>query len=196
MSITNLERDPRKRDDLLRQVTALPASIEPARDLWPAIHARLGEGVRHGAQPRPFLSAPWAAAAGVGIAAVSVLFTWLVLRGPTDDLRMASRPLVHDSSLQAVSYAPYSRLGPEYLAVRAELAAEFQRRITQLPPDTRAQVVQNLALIQKAAAEIDAALARDPSSQLLNRLLLNTFQDELGLYTDVNAALRSPMERT
>ncbi len=198
MSITSLERDPRQRDELLRQVAALPATIEPSRDLWPAIQARLGEEARHGAQPapRPFLSAPWAAAAGVGIAAVSVLFTWLVLRAPADGPLVARAPLVTDSSLQAVSYGPYSRLGPEYLAVRAELSAEFQRRVAQLPPDTRAKVVQNLALIQQAATEIDAALARDPSSQLLNRLLLSTFQDELGLYTDVNAALRSPMERT
>lgn len=200
MSTLGFERDPRERDAVLRQVARLPGSVEPARDLWPAVEAKIRARRQPAPLPRRTLSWQWALAAGTAIASVSVLFTWLALRNPE-----AGAPVVQTagtqapagaSSLQPVSYGSYARLGPEYLEVRAQLSAEFQQRVAQLPPDTRDQVARNLAVIQQAAADIDAALARDPSSRLLNRLLLSTYQDELALYSHVTAAAQRPLERT
>lgn len=200
MSTLGFERDPRERDPVLRQVARLPGSVEPARDLWPAIEAEIRVRKQPVPLPRRTLGWQWALAAGMAIAAVSVLFTWLALRNPE-----ASAPVVQTAgtqapagelSLQPVSYGGYARLGPEYLEVRAQLSAEFQQRVAELPPDTRDQVARNLAVIQQAAADIDAALASDPSSRLLNRLLLSTYQDELALYSHVTAAAQRPLERT
>jgi hypothetical protein len=65
-----------------------------------------------------------------------------------------------------------------------------------MPPDVRAKVLRNLEVIRKAAAEIDSALAQDPSSQLLNQLLLSTYQDEIKLYSTVANSGRRPDQRT
>lgn len=200
MSTIGFERDPRERDAVLRQVARLPDSVEPARDLWPAIEAAIRAGKQSAPLPRRTLSWSWALAAGTAIASVSVLFTWLALRDPQVDgpaVQMArTQAPAGELSLQPVSYGAYARLGPEYLEVRAQLSAEFQQRVAELPPDTRDKVARNLAVIQQAASEIDAALARDPSSRLLNRLLLSTYQDELALYSHVTAAAQRPLERT
>ena len=40
--------------------------------------------------------------------------------------------------------------------------------------------------MHRAAAEINAALARQPGDPLLEELLLNTYQDELGVLASVN----------
>jgi hypothetical protein len=43
--------------------------------------------------------------------------------------------------------------------------------------------VKNLAIIQRAVDEIDAALAQDPASGLLNELLIGAYKQELQLYS-------------
>ena len=40
--------------------------------------------------------------------------------------------------------------------------------------------------MHRAVAEINAALARQPGDPLLEELLLNTYQDELGVLASVN----------
>ena len=40
--------------------------------------------------------------------------------------------------------------------------------------------------MRRAAEEINAALARQPGDPLLEELLLNTYQDELGVLASVN----------
>jgi len=72
----------------------------------------------------------------------------------------------------------------------------FKARLATLPDDVRVRVEGDLATIQKAANDIDAALATDPSSQLLNRLLLSTYQEELRLYTRVATPQQPDHERT
>jgi hypothetical protein len=72
----------------------------------------------------------------------------------------------------------------------------FRERLATLPDDVRLRVEQDLATIQKAADDIDVALAQDPSSRLLNRLLLSTYQEEMRLYTRVAAPQAAAHERT
>ena len=45
--------------------------------------------------------------------------------------------------------------------------------------------MKNLAVIQTAANEIDAALARDPASGMLKGLLVGAYKQELQLYSMV-----------
>ena len=161
-------RGPQK-DPLLAQASDLPQEIAPPRDLWPAIVARLAE------QPRPVsrrFSWPAALAAGFLVAAVSALLTWGLMRDPLVE------PM-------PVNYGPNSALGAVQLKARDELLVQFRQRLDELPPGTRATVVKNLAIIQRAADEIDVALAQDPASGLLNGLLLSTYQEELQIYSKV-----------
>ena len=196
MNTTRFARDERERDPLLRQVGELPAGIEPARDLWPGIHARLEQPTQAGRRGPRGLSWSWALAAGTAIASVSVLFTWMALRSPGETVQVAALTPTPVEALQPVSYGSYSRLGPDYVETRAQLLGAFRARLATLPDDVRIRVEQDLAAIQKAADDIDAALAQDPSSRLLNRLLLGTYQEELRLYTRVASPNDADRQRT
>lgn len=188
MSIIRFGRTERERDPLLARAAELAQDVAPGRDLWPGIHDRIASespGARPVSRGVPWR---WAMAAGVAVAATSVLFTWMALR-PADQgaVQLAGAPSAGVAALQPVAYGDNSRPGPEYMAARAEMIELFQARLSQLPPETQVRVGQDLAAIQVAADDIGAALAGDPASRLLNRLLLSTFQDEIDLYSSVAA---------
>jgi hypothetical protein len=198
MTTLRFGRSDRERDPVLARVAALPASVEPARDLWPGIRAQLeAQPAQRPAAPSRGLSWSWALAAGVAIASVSVLFTWMAVKAPDESaVQVAAVTPTPVEALQPVSYGQYARLGPEYVETRAEMLDLFRARLSTLPEDVRLRVEGDLAAIQKAADDIDAALAQDPSSRLLNRLLLSTYQEELRLYTRVAAPQAAFHERT
>lgn len=179
-------RGPQK-DPLLEQASNLPRDIEPPRDLWPAIASRLSE--RSPATSRRF-TWPMALAAGFLVATVSALLTWGLMRNPEPPV--GGNVIAGQSSTEAapmpVNYGPNSALGAVQLKAREDLLAQFRKRLAELPPETRATVVKNLAIIQRAANEIGAALAKDPASGLLNGLLLSTYQEELHIYSTVVTA--------
>jgi hypothetical protein len=195
MNTVNFGRDERERDPLLRKIAALPAGIEPSRDLWPGIRTRLEQAPPASAPGAGGLSWSWALAAGVAVASVSALFTWMAIRAPASD-PVPVAALAPVTALQPVSIGGYANLGPEYAETRATMLALFQSRLATLPEETRLRVEENLAIIQKAASDIDAALAADPSSKLLNRLLLSTYQEEMRLYTTVAEPGEAGRQRT
>ena len=198
MTTIRFGRDERERDPLLSRVASLPESIEPSRDLWEGIRAQLDAPVP-AATPKTPRGLPWtwALAAGVAVASVSVLFTWITVRSPDErPAQVAALTPTPVEALQPVSYGGYARLGPEYVETRTEMLGLFRARLATMPDDVRLRVEQDLATIQKAADDIDAALSADPSSQLLNRLLLSTYQEELRLYTRVAAPQRPNDQRT
>lgn len=176
-------RGPQK-DPMLAQASNLPQEIAPERDLWPEIAARLPEQSR--AAPRRF-TWPVALAAGFLVATVSALLTWGLMRDPVP----APGPnLIADrAATQAVpvpvNYGANSAIGAVQLKARDDLLVQFRQRLNELAPETRDAVAKNLAIIQRAADEIDTALAQDPASGLLNSLLLSTYQEELQIYSKV-----------
>ncbi|HWJ07632.1 MAG TPA: hypothetical protein VNS57_17775 [Steroidobacteraceae bacterium] len=166
----------------------LPQGVEPSRDLWPAIEARL--------EPRARRWAPswaWQAAAAVLLVAGSSLLTATLLDDDGTSGKMAATPgatvaAPADVSAAAVpaNYAAGSQLDPEYLAARRQLTAMLNERIANLPDSTRAKLEQNLAEMRRAAEQINAALAEQPGDPLLQDLLLKTYQDELAVLANVN----------
>jgi hypothetical protein len=171
----------RKPDPLLARAAELPKDIAPPRDLWPAIAARLSATPQRAGLRA--LGWPAALAAGFLVASVSALLTWGLMREPDPAAsgladRGASAP-----AIVPVNYGVNSALGARELAARDELLVQFRQRLDELSPQTREAVVKNLAIIQRAADEIDAALAQDPASGLLNELLLGAYKQELQLYS-------------
>ncbi len=178
---------PRNEDPLLAKVAELPKDVAPPRDLWPSIAARLA-GETQAAKPRAS-HWPMALAAGFVVASVSALLTWGLLRdsGPAVQDQLAGTQAT-ETAFIPVSYGPNSGITAKELAARDELLAQFREKLSELRPETRAVVVKNLAVIQTAADEIDAALAKDPASGMLKGFLAGTYRQELQLYSTVVTA--------
>jgi len=184
--MTTLRFDPRGReqDPVLPKAAELPKEIAPSRDLWPGIAARLGESP----QTARSFGWPMAVAAGLLVAAVSALLTWGLVREPAQPPVQVATTQPASPEIVPVNYGTNSALTAREIAARDELLVQFRQRLDAMSPATRDTVVRNLAVIQKAASEIDAALAQDPASGLLNQLLLGTYKQELQLYSMVVTA--------
>lgn len=169
-------------DPLLAKAAELPKDVAPSRDLWPGIAARLGEG--QAAPVKPAFRWPLALAAAVLVASVSALLTWSLVRDPqtAQPAVVAQAPA---DGFVPVSYGPNSGLTAKELAVRDELFTQFRGAFESLRPETRDAIVKNMAVMQEAANQIDAALAKDPASGMLKGMLVGTYKQELQLYSTV-----------
>ena len=165
-------------DDALAR---LPRSVEPARDLWPAIEAQL-EPQAGAARPRRWW--PAAAAAVLLVAASSLITAGLLRRDAPATAGLSPEPAA--VAMTNAAFGPGQALGPDYLAARQELARALEARIERLPPAGRRQLEKNLAELRRARAEINAALELSPGDPLLEELLLNAYQDELAVLASVN----------
>lgn len=171
-------------DPLLAKAAELPKDVAPARDLWPGIAARLGEASMPAARP---IRWPLALAAAVLVASVSALLTWSLTRAPEVS---APPPVVATAptDIVPVKYGANSGLSAKDFGARDELLRQFRGKFASLKPETRAAIVKNLAIMQKAADDIDAALAKDPASGMLKGMLVGTYKQELQLYSTVVTA--------
>jgi hypothetical protein len=164
---------------------SLASDVQPERDLWPAIEARLDS-------PATARRAwGWQVAAAIALVAISSLVTATLVR--REQPTVAQAPVVQGpSQAPAVptpvraAFGPSHALDAEYDAARQQLAAQLEQRLATMPPSARMKLEANLAEMQRAAEEINAALARQPGDPLLQELLLNTYQDELGVLASVN----------
>jgi hypothetical protein len=183
-----------------RRVTSLrelPRSIEPPRDLWPGIESQLSGvpaagSAAEGAAPgyRRAARMRWlAAAAMVACVAVGVWIGRSLLPGapgsgtPSVTEHEVSIPGIAPTALDAAYVSD-----PRYRQQRAALVRELQARLATMSPPARAKVEASLATIEKAKADLEQALGRDPSNALLQELLVNTYQDEMRVLTDVHEA--------
>ncbi len=77
---------------------------------------------------------------------------------------------------------------PRYARQRAALLRSLPARLAALPPPARAKVMASLAAISRAKQDLENALGKDPGNALLQELLVNTYQDEMRVLTDVHEA--------
>lgn len=179
-----MSRESESREVRLDQALAgLPRELLPESDLWPGIAAQL-EPRR---APRRWL--PLAAAAVLLVVSSSLITAQLVRRSaaPAAPVATVVPPATPDAGgVRPASFGPGHALDPEYAAARQQLAAMLAQRIDRLPSSARQKVEDNLAQLQRATDEINAALALQPGDALLEELLLNTYQDELAVLASVN----------
>ena len=187
--------DNRDGDALLRAVGRLPQAIEPGHDLWPAI----ASGLDHPAtMRRGWFETTWtyAVAAAVGCLALGALLSYSILQRETTVPTELTASTSNRPTVQQARFGRYAALGPEYERARAELVIGLAERLDRLPPVTRLKVENNLAEIQRALTEINAALELAPGDPLLQELLMNTYQDELRLLANLNQTTGSLPART
>jgi Putative zinc-finger len=147
---------------LLAAARALPRAVHPDRELWPGIEARLfpRRATRpHRQRPRALL----ALAAGIALLlAGALLATWY------------QRTTAPAASAFALERQRYDRES-------ADLAQSLGRDSTGLPGDTRAVVQRNLAIVDRAIREAEAALASDPGNAELEQMILARYAQRLAL---------------
>jgi hypothetical protein len=176
--------------DSVTTLRDLPQGIEPGRDLWPQIEAQIaGRGVARAAlvpgaarrsrmAPRAYL----AAAAMVACVAVGVWIGRSALPGAGSlPVASASRPSVGTLPTAWVT-------DPRYQREHAELMRSLGAQLAALPPASRAKVLASLATLRQAKQDLEGALGKDPGNALLQELLVNTYQDEMRVLTDVREA--------
>ena len=158
---------------LAAPLAELPRSIEPPRDLWPAISARTGTQVAPGSTPltrhRPLLAIAAALALIAGSSAVTMLF-----------MRDSGPEPGPVTAAPAVPAAP-AGFEARYVAETRELGDLLDRQRDLLAPETVAALERNLAIIDSAIADSRAALAADPSNGELELLLRAGYEQKVAL---------------
>jgi hypothetical protein len=192
-----MTQDERTSQDVAARLDArlreLPHEVPPGRDLWPDIAARIDQREAPAVAARRGSDWLWQAVAGLVLVAGSSLLTASLL----DRERVAQQaaaPVAPANTVPApdgtvaipAAFGPAGHLDPEYLAARGQLTRMLDRRIAALPPSARAKLEFNLGEMRRAADEINAALTEQPGDQLLEELLLKTYQDELAVLANVS----------
>jgi hypothetical protein len=202
-------------DNETRKVTTLrdlPQAIEPGRDLWPAIEARIQEaqaaasaatGVklipphRSGTRLRWLAAAAMVASVAVGVWIGRSLLPGTVQPGsaqvtqkqpPTGNQTTPGTPTPTDLPGAPTALDASYVNDPRYQRQRAALLRSLQAQLATMTPETRAKVTASLATIEKAKEDLEQALGKDPGNALLQELLINTYQDEMRVLTDVHEA--------
>jgi hypothetical protein len=172
----------------------LSPAIEPARDLWPAIEARIS--AERGPASAPRAARAWAlpprwlaAAAMVASVAVGVwIGRSLLPGGPAPAREPLARVVPAAVTGPATSFDAAYVSDPRYQRDRTALLQTLQARLAALPAPARAKVTASLAAISQAKQDLEGALGKDPSNALLQELLVNTYQDEMRVLTDLHQA--------
>ena len=180
----------------------LPTAVQPPRDLWAGIEARIvaegrisaaDTGTRNRAGSNLSRLRWIAAAAVVAALAVgmwvgrSVLPTTRPTTSPGEGTTVtATLPKINNDGAAALQAAYI--VDPKYRKQREALAKSLEAKLASLPPESRAKVISSLATIHKSMQDLEAELGKDPSNALLQELLVNTYQDEMRVLTTVHEA--------
>jgi len=159
----------------------LPRDIAPARDLWPQIEERLRTSSRAAARARSVWASGRVWASLGGLAAAVAVGVWI---GHGLLPMRIGTPAVTQAATAATDFVT----DPRYVRVHSELLRTLDQRLASLPPATRGKVLASLDTIHKSMQDIQLALGRDPGNALLQELLVNTYQDEMRVLTDVQDA--------
>ena len=173
-------RSARQLRQLLAHATALPRSVAPPHDLWPRIEGRIAprRWARLLAWDNPALLA---AAAAVVVGLLAVVFTQ---RAP-GTVQTAEIPAASPAMLERVSAGRQvedpvlAQAERDYEAAANALLEALQQRRRALTPETITAVQQNLEVIDRALVEVRQALAKDPHSPELNRMLVATHRKKV-----------------
>ena len=176
----------RNEDRLLQAASRLNTDVSPQRDLWPGIAHAINEPQR--SWWTPMLAQ---AAAVVLLVGGSSAGTYIAVKQPQPQVVQIAPEL----TFEQVSFGTGHEMGDEFVEARGALIAELNVELKRLAPTPRAEVADNIALIQDAIYEINAALEQDPNNTLLQQQLLSAYREELTLLRRVGGLTRDIMKR-
>jgi hypothetical protein len=167
---------------LLAHAAALPRSVSPSRDLWPDLAQRIErERAWSWAATQWWRPVTLAAAATVAVAMAAVLW---VHRAPAPARTVEIPAASPDAALVSTDAQPpadadLAAAEREYEAAANALLAALQQRRPALRPETLESIESNLAVIDRALAEVRQALVADPSNPELNQMLVATYRKKV-----------------
>jgi hypothetical protein len=144
-------------------IKRLPREVQPDRDLWPGIDARL----KPRRAVRPLWSYGMAASLLVAVAAGGL---WAGLTH-----QKAGTPQ------EIVATGPTDSVNDGYFAQRAAYAESSVQNAQDLNPATRQVILKNLRIIEGSMQDIQHALDKDPNNPRLRALLFDLYQNEARL---------------
>ncbi len=178
-----------QQDELTRSARALPREIEPPRDLWKGVEARIDAK-----RQRSFVvrrSAQIGAGAAVLLAAAAVILSVRWTKEPQVDHRSPS-PTASEaprvSPAPTASEDPMTALAPEestYRAALAALAPTFGDRRKTLPEKDMARVEASLQAIDTAIRVTRASLVAHPDDADLRGELDAEYEQKIDTMNDV-----------
>ena len=167
---------------------ALPRSLEPPRDLWPGIEARVSatKVVRGRFGSRAVL------AAAAAVVVVSSVVTAYFIGRSQAVVVTAEPPAAVASGPSEILLASFEGLGVDnYLATRTELLDALEARKHELSVETMDVMMENLLIIDQAMDRIAEALGEDPENEFLMKQLAGAYRRQIDL---LQRAVRMPAE--
>jgi hypothetical protein len=162
---------------LLAHAAALPRSVAPRGDLWPGIERRIA---RRGLAGLLAWRQPWLLASAAAV--VLAVLAGVAWRGAPEGVQAVAIPSAAGPSLEPVAAVADPTLAEaerEYEAAAKTLLAVLEQRRGRMAAGDLARVEDNVAVIDRALAEVRAALAKDPESPELNRMLVATHRKKV-----------------
>ncbi len=180
-------------DKLMAAAAELTTEVTPDRDLWPGIEQAISQPAK---PARTVWNSVWAQAAAVLLlVGGSSGVTYLAVSEDASPLPpVAGGPALVFEPVSG-SFGSMYNLGPDYQDARRSLAAKVDEALSRLTAEERDEVQKNIDVIRAAIEDINKALAAEPDNALLQKLLLSTYRDELGLMMRVDEITRAAMRR-
>ena len=165
----DIDNDGHLPDALRWELRALRKDVAPATDLWPALAARIAASPQVAPAPvrrswRPL--APLAAAASLALA---IGIAWQV-----QPVSPVAAPAANDAQRGRIIAREAEGMTREYQAALKEIVA-------YAPAPVQAQAAPELKVLDRSAAQIRTALARDPDARFLLDRLQRTYTRRLEL---------------
>ena len=173
--------------DVLDRAATLAESVEPRRDLWAGIEARIDSAgtVDLGVWRARKRGALWAhryelAAAATLLVLVASTGTFLLVRdqGGRAPIAAVEQPASSTASPVTLVSVPGQA---DYAAAIQELDALLRAREGQMDAQTAEVVRRNMAIIDQAIREAQQALAADPGNGELNRAVSSAYKTKINL---------------
>lgn len=184
---------------LLDEAAALPDEILPQRDLWVDIAPRLQSRASLPAEPaervpevrvigpRPARPLPWwmLAAASIALVVTTALATLELSGRGGGDGTTVTLPAQTAQGPRGTTARPVTALAAfqpaeqEYERAISDLQRVLQTQRSRMAPQTAATLEANLRIIDRAIEESRAALAADPNSAELTKLLSDAYDTKL-----------------
>ena len=190
-------------------VRALPKAATPPDDLWAEIAGRIEAEPATEAEPAAVLRLPTAsdesharrwslsltelAAAAAVVAFLSAGSVWIALGGvPAEEAAVVvADEAVGESALRGAAARAVSTDRARYGEAVAQLERVLDQGRAVLAPETLARIDESLSVLDAAIEEIEAALAEDPNSDLLLRMLASQQRTKLGILERAAAAVQA-----